>query len=77
MSDEPQNPSSELTGVCEELFVDNGTTGTIYSVDAWVIECLFGEHSSFDKFDVDGIVIRLNEWNVDPSVLCLEYWDSG
>jgi hypothetical protein len=34
MSDEPQNPSSELTGVCGELLVDDETIATVYSVDA-------------------------------------------
>ncbi len=68
-SDEPQNPSSELTGVFEELFVDDETIETVYSGSVWIVGCRFGEHNSFDKFDDDGIVRRLYEWNVDESVL--------
>lgn len=70
ISDEPQNPSSELTGVLEELFVDDETIATVYSEGIWLVKCCFGEHNSLDKFpDDDGIERWLNEWNVDESVL--------
>ena len=47
VSDEPQNPSSELTGVCGQLFDDDETTATEYSVGV----CRFGGHSSLERVD--------------------------